>query len=276
MTADAIKSMKLYSQVERIHNDLASVGIGREDPVTVDVLSQFDQLHYFGTDAVDEAIAALSPAANARVLDIGAGFGGPARYFADRAGCQVTAVELQADLDAAAAELTARCGLAARVEHVCGDIHAVPLQPRSFDGAISYLAMYHIPDRAAVYSRLHDALKPGGQCYVEDLYERQPFSASEAETMRHALFANTVTDRDGYVAELQAAGFTDIDFQDHSARWGGFCAERLAGFRAAREQKIAAHGAGVVEALDGFYQTICDLFDGGNLGGVRVTARKAG
>ncbi len=93
--------------------------------------------------------------------------------------------------------------------------------------------------------------------------------------MRHALFANTVTDRAGYVAELEAAGFKDIDFQDHSTRWGAFCVERLDGFRAARDQKIATHGADVVEALDTFYQTICDLFAGGNLGGVRVSARRA-
>jgi SAM-dependent methyltransferase len=273
--SDAIKSMKLYSQVERIHNDLASVGVGRTDPVTVDVLAQFDQLHYFGTQAVDDAIAVLEPVEGARILDIGAGFGGPARYLADRARCHVTAIELQADLDAAATELTARCGLADRVAHVCGDIHAVPLEAQAYDGAISYLALYHIPDRAAVYAKLHDALKPGGRAYVEDLYARQPMTAAEDETMRHSLFANTVTDRDGYVVELEAAGFTDIDFQDHSTRWGGFCAERLAGFRSVREQKISTHGAEVVAALDAFYQTMCDLFDGGNLGGVRVSAKRA-
>ena len=274
MTSDAIKSMKLYSQVERIHTDLASVGIGRSDPVSVDVLSEFDQLHYFGTDAVDEAISVLVPGAETRVLDIGSGFGGPARYLADRSGCQVTAVELQPDLDAAASELTRRCGLADRVEHVCGDIHAVALAPGAFGAAISYLALYHIPDRGAVYARLHDALAPGGRIYVEDLYARRPMTGAQSEIMRDALFANTVTDRDGYVGELEAAGFSEIAFEDHSDRWGGFCAERLAGFRAVRERKAELHGPEVVDALDGFYQTMCDLFDSGNLGGVRLTARK--
>ena len=51
------------------------------------------------------------------------------------------------------------------------------------------------------------------------------------------------------IEKLEAAGFTDIDFQDHSTRWGGFCAERLAGFRSVREQKISTHGAEVVAAL---------------------------
>lgn len=274
MTSDTIKSMKLYSQVERIHKDLESVGIGRSDPVTVDVLSQFDQLHYFGTDAVDEAIRFLSPAPEASVLDVGSGFGGPARYLAHGSGCSVTAVELQQDLDAAAAELTARCGLADRVSHVCGDIHDVPLAPGAFEGAISYLALYHIPDRARVFARLHDALAPGGRIFVEDLYARRPMTDAQADVMRHALFANTVTDRDGYVGELRAAGFEEIAFEDHSKSWGGFCADRLAAFRASRDRKIALHGAGVVDALDEFYRIMCELFDSGNLGGVRLTATK--
>ena len=99
MTDDAIKSMKLYEGVGRIYNDLAHVGIGADDALTVDDLTPFDQFHYFGTDAVDAAIAALGIDGASRVLDVGAGLGGPARYMAQRTGCHVTALELQADID---------------------------------------------------------------------------------------------------------------------------------------------------------------------------------
>ncbi|MEM9062132.1 MAG: class I SAM-dependent methyltransferase [Pseudomonadota bacterium] len=271
---DAIKSMKLYTQVERIHRDLESVGIGPSDPLSVDALTPFDQLHYFGTEAVDAAIAAIGPGTGVDVLDVGSGFGGPARYMADRSGCRVTAVELQPDLDRAAAELTGRCGLGARVEHVCGDIHDVELAADRFGGAISYLALYHIPDRAAVYRKIFASMAPGARLYVEDLYQRATPTAAEADVLRNALFANTMTDLGGYAGELEAAGFTALDLQDESDRWGGFCADRLNAFRAVREEKQAVHGAEVVEALDTFYQTMCDLFSGGSLGGVRVIARK--
>ncbi|MEL7471314.1 MAG: class I SAM-dependent methyltransferase [Pseudomonadota bacterium] len=274
--SNAIKSMKLYTQVERIHRDLESIGIGPSDPVSVDALTPFDQLHYFGTEAVDAAIAAIRPDATTDILDVGSGFGGPARYMADRAGCRVTAVELQPDLDAAAADLTQRCGLADRVGHVCGDIHDVALAPGQFGGAISYLALYHIPDRAAVYRKLYDAMAPGAGLFVEDLYQRAPPSPDEDEILRNALFANTMTDLDGYADELRSAGFEAQDLLDESSRWGGFCADRLDGFRAARPEKEALHGPEVVEALDTFYQTMCDLFVGGTLGGVRVIARKPG
>ena len=255
------------------HDDLAAAGFGRADPLSLDVLTAFDQLHYFGTDAVDEAVEAIGPPRGGRVLDIGSGFGGPARYFADRTGTTVTAVELQADLDGTAADLTARTPLRSRVEHVCGDILAVDLAP-GFDGAMSYLALYHIPDREPLFPRLFAALKPGAKLYIEDLYARTPLDREERDIMRDALYGNTLPDRDGYVAEIARAGFESIDFRDMSASWGAFCAERLAAFRAARDQKLAIHGPGTVDALDAFYQTMCRLFDGGRMGGARIVARK--
>ncbi|MEM7423596.1 MAG: class I SAM-dependent methyltransferase, partial [Pseudomonadota bacterium] len=192
---EAIKTMKLYSQVERIHNDLASVGIGREDPLSLDVLTRFDQLHYHGTDAVDEAIRRLDLGPADSVLDIGAGFGGPARYLGATSGARVTAVELQPDLDATGADLTRRTGLDDRVTHICGDIHTVPLEPGSHTAAVSYLALYHIPDRPRVFRRLSAALAGGGRIYIEDLYLRQPLNDYEARMMREDLFGNTMAER---------------------------------------------------------------------------------
>gem|GEM_PF-4336209 len=115
----SMKSMKLY---DRIHNELALLEIDAEAPLTVDQLTPFDNYHYFGTEAVDEAIRTLGLKPGMRVLDIGSGIGGPARYIAERSGAHVTALELQPDLDNLAADFTRRCGLADLVEHRCGDI----------------------------------------------------------------------------------------------------------------------------------------------------------
>ena len=54
MSEPAIKSMNLYSEVNRVYNDLRSVGINDGDAIPVEVLSQFDQYHYHGTKAVDQ------------------------------------------------------------------------------------------------------------------------------------------------------------------------------------------------------------------------------
>ncbi len=89
MDAAAIKTMQLYSRVERVYDDLRHAGIGDDDPLTVETLSAFDQYHYFGTEAVAEAISTLNIGPASRVLDVGSGLGGPARVMAERAGCRV-------------------------------------------------------------------------------------------------------------------------------------------------------------------------------------------
>ena len=49
--------------------------------------------------------------AGSRVVNIGSGLGGPARYLAGTCGCVVLACELQDDLHQSAAETTRRCHL---------------------------------------------------------------------------------------------------------------------------------------------------------------------
>lgn len=65
--ATQIKSMKLYTYIERIHNELAEIGKDKNAPLEASELSAFDQLHYHGTDAVDHAIDMLSIQDNSNV-----------------------------------------------------------------------------------------------------------------------------------------------------------------------------------------------------------------
>ncbi len=275
MDKQAIKSMNLYSQVDRIYNDLRAIGIDDDAPLDVETLTAFDQYHYFGTDAVDEAIAMAGITAGSRVLDVGSGLGGPARYAAKKTGCKVTALELQDDLNEVAETLTRRCGLNDNIDHVCADVLAWDAPAESHDQLMSYLALYHIADPTALFAKCATALKPGGRMYIEDLYALGEFSDDEQQHLRHMLYGQNMASRMQYIMDLQTAGFTDIGFADMTAPWTGFCRERLQAFRANRQRHEAVHGSDVYAALDEFYATVLALFEGGNLGGVRVTATKA-
>ena len=177
-----MKSMKLYDNVRRIHNELAALGISYDAALRVDQLTPFDQYHYFGTDAVDAALEALDLQPGSRVLDIGSGIGGPARYIAAKTGAHVTALELQPDLNEVARDLTARCGLSSRVEHVCGDI-LDGAAAQNYDAIISFLCFLHIPDRRKLLAACRAALKPFGAMYIEDYGKPRAFSAAEAEAL---------------------------------------------------------------------------------------------
>ena len=110
--------------------------------------------------------------ARARVLDLCAGLGGPARFLASRRGCRVVAVELNAGRAAGAARLTRLVRLHRRVRVVRGDATALPLASGRFDACLSQEALLHIADKAAVLREAHRVLAAGGRLAFTDWIAR--------------------------------------------------------------------------------------------------------
>ncbi|MDH3388533.1 MAG: methyltransferase domain-containing protein [Gammaproteobacteria bacterium] len=271
-----IKSMKLYTHVQRIYRELGELGKTIEDPLDVDELSAFDQLHYHGTDALDVAMALLGADAGQRWLEIGSGLGGPARYIAARSGTHVTALELQRDQHEVACSLTARCGLNNRVEHVCGDFMQYNREPGSFDAIVSWLALYHIPERARLLEKCHRLLKPGGRFYTEDLTARGDIDEAQRALLERDLYAITLPHITEYRKDLENAGFEVEMCQSMSSDWAEFVRVRLAAFRRDRARHLRVHGEAAVTALTDFYSAVNRHFQSGKLGGLRLCASKLG
>ena len=74
--------------------------------------------------------------------------------------------------------------------------------------------------------------------------------------------------------QLADAGFDDIRLTDMTSAWVPFVLERKQDFCRRRERNLRVHGPEIVTSLEEFYTSIVALFEGGNLGGVRVIARK--
>ena len=267
-----MKSMKLYTNVQRIHNELAALGIGPDAALRVDQLTPFDQYHYFGTDAVDEALEVLQLQPGSRVLDVGSGIGGPARYIAAKTGAHVTALELQPDLHEVARELTARCGLSSRVEHVCGNILDSAVA-ENYDAIISFLCFLHIPDRAKLFAACRAALKSEGVMYIEDFGKSRPLSDDEAKALSVKVQCAVLPSMAEYETQLMEAGFPDVSMSDVTGAWKDFTASRLAMFRTARPRNIEVHGQEIVDDLDDFYGTVAQLFHDGAIAGLKIIAR---
>jgi sarcosine/dimethylglycine N-methyltransferase len=270
--ATAIAAMPLYTQLERIDRGLAALGIGPGDPISPEQLFGLDQWHYHGTDAIRAAADHFRLGPASRVLDIGSGIGGPARFLAHTTGCHVTALELQPNLNEIAVGLTRRCGLGERVTHLCGDALVHPLPDATFDAVVSWLAVLHIPDRPRLLARMARMLRPGGGCYIEDLCMRAPFGAEDLHDLQEIVFGTTVTSIDDYATDARAAGFVDVVATDLTSDWAPFAAVRLVAWRKNHAAYAQTHGEAAYAAQELFYTVIARLYDSGSLGGVRLVA----
>src|SRR5437764_3824526 len=88
---------------------------GPDAPVTPDNLAPFDHFHGRGILATQEIAAQLALQPGERVLDIGSGIGGPARWFAAKFAVQATGVDLTPEFCAAAEALDPATGPACRL-----------------------------------------------------------------------------------------------------------------------------------------------------------------
>lgn len=140
---------------------LAEHGIGPEG-VTLEHLSALDQMHLRGHEATLELLDAMAIRKRMKVLDVGAGIGGPARVIASRHEAQVTALDLTPELCEANRVLSRLVGLSRRIKVVEGDATDLPFDDAVFDRVVTIHASMNIERKRTMYREVHRVLKPGG------------------------------------------------------------------------------------------------------------------
>ena len=116
-------------------------------------LDNLDQFHAGGADAVDLLIGALALAEGDRVLDIGSGFGGPARQIARRTGNRVIGVDITPAYVEAARDLSAKAGLRDLTHFRVGDIATFEPDPL-FQAAITMHVQMNVQGKTAWFARI--------------------------------------------------------------------------------------------------------------------------
>ena len=239
------------------------------------------------------AAASAAPTAKT-ILDFGAGFAGDARCLASEyADVRVTCVEVQRHIHDAAEMFTRLLGLEDECVHECVDVfdrtnrdgdgsEASPLGPNAdavvpgapFDFLYSVLVVLHVPQRGALWRALHANLKPGAAVYVEDYFAAKPLTARDREQLAGPVACPYLPSAEEYRQTLASAGFEEIEWEVMTDAWAPFVETRLAAFRGNAARNLRVHGPGLTAELELFYSTVHELFTRGNVGGVRIRARK--
>jgi SAM-dependent methyltransferase len=142
-----------------------------------------------------------------RLLDVGSGLGGPARYFASEHGCRVTGIDLTQGFVDVAQSLTKRVNLDGLAEFQQGSALQMAFAAETFDGAYMIHVGMNIADKAGIFRQVRRALKGGGLFTVFDIVRTAdgairfpvPWAISEESS-----FVAGVKD---YREALQGAGF---------------------------------------------------------------------
>lgn len=115
-------------------------------------------------DRYDSFVLAQFPAPCAKVLEVGCGAGRLARAIADR-GATVTGIDASPEMIRLARHRTRDD---ARVEFVCGDFSALPVEAGTYDCVVSVATLHHLPTEPTL-ARMRRALRSNGVLVIHDV-----------------------------------------------------------------------------------------------------------
>jgi ubiquinone/menaquinone biosynthesis C-methylase UbiE len=139
--------------------------------LVVDDLAPVDEFHTRGREATAELAARARLEPGLRVLDVGSGLGGSARYLAAEHGCSVTGIDLTAEYVELAHALAGLVGLDEAVTFRQGSALALPFAEAMFDVAWTEHAQMNIADKRKFYGEIARVLAPGGRLVFHDIFQ---------------------------------------------------------------------------------------------------------
>ncbi len=188
---------------------LQAVALTGSDPGQLKAkdLATVDEFHVGGLEATRELGAQMELGPGLRVLDVGSGIGGPARYFAAEHQCKVTGIDLTEEFVQVARSLTRRAKLDHLAEFVQASALDLAFPVETFDRAYMIHVGMNIADKTGVFREVRRVLKPGGMFVIFDILRAG--GGEIAYPVPWALNEETsfVADLKSYRDALEKAGF---------------------------------------------------------------------
>ncbi|MEO1203923.1 MAG: methyltransferase domain-containing protein [Pseudomonadota bacterium] len=192
--------------LQAIRNGLRESGLAAE-ALSVADLAPVDEFHVGGREATGTLLDQLAIAAGHRVLDVGCGLGGAARFAAHRYGCSVAGIDLTRDYVETGTTLCAWVGLGDRVQLRRGDATDIPHADAAFDRAYLMHVGMNVADKRTLSNELYRVLKPGGRLGIYDVMRVGRGSLRFPLPWATGAAGSEVATPAAYTTALQEAGF---------------------------------------------------------------------
>lgn len=193
----------------RIKAALAAAGADPEAPTPED-LKPVDEFHTGGLAATEDLLAQVEITPETRVLDIGSGLGGTARFIAHRHGATVTGIDLTPLYVETATALSAMAGLGTLTRFEAASALEMPIESGSIDLATMFHVGMNIEDKGALLAEAGRVLAPGGRFALFDVMQIGPGEIAFPVPWAERAELSRVAAPEAYREAAAAAGLTPV------------------------------------------------------------------
>ena len=227
----------LYKNIER---GLLKLGVDLGS-VDVDDLALADNFHIGGEIATKFISDSLNLKNGKKILDIGCGIGGPARFVAKNIGCTVYGIDLTKNYIETGLKLNALVKLEDRVKLKQGTALSLPYKRSFFDGAYMIHVGMNIEQKDQLMRESYKALKGGSlfaifdvmKCKDGDIEYPLPWAERREESAVDTLAS--------YENLLGAAGFSVVKIEDKNEFALTFFETIISNMHYGRERALGLH-----------------------------------
>ena len=185
--------------------------------LTPEDLAPVDALHIRGREPTEELAELAGLEAGQRVLDVGCGLGGTARYLASRHGVEATGVDLTAAYCRVGEMLNKRTGLADRVELAVADALELPFADGTFDHVWTEHITMNIADKQRLFGELRRVLRGGGRLAFYEVVAGPRAGLHFPVPWAYGPEIDFIVSADGLRAPVESSGFTVLAWRDVSS-----------------------------------------------------------
>lgn len=155
---------------------------------------------------------------NCKVLDIGAGYGGAARYLARNYGCQVVALNLSEVENERDRKMNEDQALDHLVTVLDGSFEKLPYPDNSFDVVWSQDAILHSGNREQVIKEVARVLKSGGDFVFTDPMQTDDCPDGVLQPILDRIHLESLGSPGFYRESAKKYGMKEIEFEEHTSQ----------------------------------------------------------
>jgi sarcosine/dimethylglycine N-methyltransferase len=198
-----------------------------------------------------ERMAALLPAltADTRIIDLGAGYGGAARYLAGRYGCEVVCLNLSEVQNETNRRLSAARDLTDRIRVEHGSFEDVPEPDASFDVVWSQDAFLHSGRRSVVLAEALRLLRPDGTLIFTDPMQADDCPPCVLQPVFDRIHLQSLGSFAFYRDTAEGLGFDTMKMENLTANLRAHYAHVRAALKAGYDEMVARSSPDYVDRM---------------------------